>query len=1005
MRGGSDIARLGRIGAALILVLVAFAGLAATGAGAAPHHAKVKGGKTIVSPKRGAVVDGNVASISIRTGRGLRIRLNGRWIPAKEFGRARRGVRTMQASLSHGLRAGTNTLTVKLRRHGHRRRATVRFQLNPPGPLVGAGRDEGASIGDSTQLLGQLEPGFGQIEPGAPPAKESIAWTPIRVPADDEPSCEGGGAKAGLRSPEGLDASFTPRAPGEYVYRLTDGSSSDIVAVKASYKNRMVPIETIVSTGGDMSKRGIKIGKQTYLLSKAQAAPGADHSGLQVLVLKRETLECISNTRYQKPAELQADLKSVDSSDLVIVAMQPGAAPGQVDGKALYEVLGQIGFPEEDDKVLPTSGGSFSGIGVSGFHRGDGDVNILPNGSNEVAGMNGVLAPDQHDNFGFIPTLSEPFNWAIDKPFEPCKTKEQCFSYVGYFLQIQNPRTGKVLSATIFPTGGEPENAEMLTGEMVKRIESAPPGSVVQLIADSNRVASETSYPPSLAPVSQPAYQRLLNAVISIGGTRNAFNRTATAHGSLASSGQTYALVGWKGAKEGEGAEAAAGVYGQSDAPRLIGELRPNRRSLLRPALESEVATHTNVSDVLMWQPTEKWPLEDDPGAMLALTWLSKKVKLGAEPRHEYWEQLFTPATWKEYSDKVAKLEYKEVPPVEAAKFTKAEFVAANTEFANELLWVGKTKEYLAELSEPFSSKVLDGWATAEEIAKKIYAETQAKDSETSLRWVEFTSIMLKLAGPLTGHVSSTLGEIMDLGVWGFGASEAGRPTYTEVSLKATELAGELRKEMESASATYKAMAQVIVSDPAKLKKIGTEANCSPSEASCDPEFSFTERQRIRAGADISRSIRRLAYEKLIPTFYETFKLNRDLYPEQVNGETRTIGSYLCSGVAYPWNGYNKEQVSLASTNLLQGLDFEHGGKRRWWQTLVLAQTPTSSTYHGTPPSKEILEDMFNKVPDDSDPSALGLGMNPEQFLADQTWTLWAPTNSTNPPEDTCVWN
>ena len=48
---------------------------------------------------------------------------------------------------------------------------------------------------------------------------------------------------------------------------------------------------------------------------------------------------------------------------------------------------------------------------------------------------------------------------------------------------------------------------------------------------------------------------------------------------------------------------------------------------------------------------------------------------------------------------------------------------------------------------------------------------------------------------------------------------------------------------------------------------------------------------------------------------------------------------------------------------------------------------------------------MFGKVPDSSEPKSKGLGMSPEQFLATNTWSLWDPTNSTNPPEDTCVWN
>jgi hypothetical protein len=983
---------------ASILAVLALALLGASSAGAAPHQAKAKGGKIIVAPRGGQVLTANVAKLSIRTGRGLRIRLNGKWIPAKEFGRARRGVRTMQASISHGLRAGRNTLTVKLRRHGHRRRATVRFRVEPPAPLIGAGRDEVAAVGEDVQLAGRFEP-------PAKPARETIEWTPIEF-ADHDPSCEAGGKPPRLRSPDGLTANFTPRAPGEYLFRVTDrsrpGRPTDVVRGTAVYKNRMVPVETIVAGSGDAAKRGIKVGKVTYLLSQAD---GPADGGLQVLVLKRETLECVSDSRYRNAAELEAGLKDVKSPELAIVAMQPGAAAGQFDGKALYKALGSIGFPQEDDQSLPTAGGSFSGIGVGGFARGDADVNILPNGSNEEARMKGVLAVDQYDNFGYIPTLREPFKWAIDDPINPCTEKRECENYTGFFVQVQNPRTGKVVGEGLFPTGAAaagPEYHEGRVEEMIKLIEGAPAGAVVQVVADSQRLASENTYPPSLLPVPQAMYQRLLKAIVSIGGTKNGFNKTATTRGSLKSSGQTYALVGWKGAKEGEAAEAAANVFGQSSAPRLIGELRPNRLSLLRPAQESEAETHTNLADVVMWDPSEKWPLEDNPGEMRALAYLGPKVKLGTKPRLEYWEQLLTPATWIADGEKVARMKYADVPAAER-KFTEAEFKATVSEFSNELIWVGQTKEYVERLSKPFTSKVFESWAEAEKIANEIYENTEAKNVETSLRWVEFTSIMLKLAGPLTGHISNTLGEIMDLGVWGFGATETGRPTYTEVSLEATKLASELSTEMKNAAETYEAMEKVIVSDPNKLKKVGTQANCSVTEPTCDPEFVFTDRTQKRASAEIARSVRRLAYEKLIPTFYLTHNLNRDRFPEEVEGKTREIGTYLCSGVAYPWNGYNKQEQELASTNLLQELDFEHGGKRDWWQTLVLSVKTGKS--HGEPPKAKYLEDMFDPVPDTSDPTEKGLGMNPEEFLATTPWSLWDENTSTRPPEDTCVWN
>jgi hypothetical protein len=989
--------------ALLVLALAATAGAAPQKGHDKPHERRI-----VATPKPGAVVRANAAQVVVRArgARNLRLRLNRRWIPARELRRGRHGLRRLEASISQGLRSGPNHLTVSYRQHGKRRRVVVNFRVEPPAPLLGAGLDESVPIGEGVRLAAKLEP-------GAPAdTRDRIAWTPIRIPAADDPSCETGESKVTLRSPDGPTAGFTPRAPGEYVYRVTEGSGanavSDVAGFKASYRSRMVTIDTMAGSGAGA---GIKVGYATYLLSKAQAAPGAGQAGLQVLVLKRASLECVSNQRIAKVAELEADLAahSDPGTYLVIVALQPGGATGGLDGKALYDALGKIGFPTEADKALPTGAGLISGIGVSGFKRGDADVNILPAGSSENAAISGYLAPDQWNAFGFIPTKSEPFDWAVDKPAEPCKQVKQCEIATGYRLRVQNPRTGRVLEDTLYTTG-EAGEATVMAGLLYKEIEAIPSGDLVELIATSNRTASETSYPPSLGQlgaIHQVIYNRLVAAVTSIGGTRNGFNRAAYTRGSLAGGGQTYALVGWKGAKEGEGSEAAAGVFGQTDAPRLIGVLRPNNRSLLRPTLETEVNGGDNLAKVVMEKPSEKWPLEGDAGAMLAFSYLGKAVKLSEHPRTEYWEGNYSLAQWLAFAKEVEAIKYQSVPAKERASFTEAQFKAANAELAQELNWVAKVREYIGHLSEPFSSKAFAGWATAQELANQIYVETKAKDAETNLRWIEFTSIMLKLAGPLTAHVTNTIAELMDLGVWGFGATKDGAPTYDEVSIKATELAGELRKELEGSAETYKSMIQVIVSDPNKLAEVGSQAECQPAEKSCNPEFDFKEKERIQASADISRSIQRLAFEKLIPTFYLSYHLNKDLYPEQVNGEPRDPGIYLCGGIHHTWSRFSDEEKRLATTALLEERDVEHGGKLNIWQILVLAEPAESETdYYGKPPDQaKVLERLFHKVPDNTFPEAGGLGASSEEFIANiEPRSLWDPTNSTNPPSDSCVW-
>src|SRR3954454_10816342 len=107
-----------RRGVSLVVGLALLGVLVAVPVAGAAQNGKMMGGRLIVSPRAGAVVDANTANIGIRSGGRLRVRLNRHWIPASEFGRARHGVRRVQASLSQGLRPGPNSLTVRMRRNG-----------------------------------------------------------------------------------------------------------------------------------------------------------------------------------------------------------------------------------------------------------------------------------------------------------------------------------------------------------------------------------------------------------------------------------------------------------------------------------------------------------------------------------------------------------------------------------------------------------------------------------------------------------------------------------------------------------------------------------------------------------------------------------------------------------------------------------------------------------------------------------------------------------------------
>jgi hypothetical protein len=988
-----------RLVPALIVALIALAALGTTGASAAPHHAAAKGGKLIVAPKRGQLIDANVAKLSIRAGGSTRVRLNGRWIPARDFSRARHGIRSLQASLSYGLRPGPNTLTVKMKLDGEIQRASVRFRVKPPAPLLGAGTDEVAGTGDEVRLAGQTEAGGD---------RGSIGWTPIRIPGQGAQSCAQPASRAQRRSPAGLSAAFRPSVPGEYVYRLKSGSGAGAVAdttvATIVEPNHMVPVDTMTAGRTEpAANRGIRVGRSTYLLSNAQGPESARYSGLQVLVLKRNTLECVSNRRYRDASELKTDLQVLDSSYLVIVAMQPHAAP-QVDSLKLGEALGRIGYPSPEDGA-PITEGSFSMIGVPGMPHGDANAYIQSPLRDEDARMEGNFLPDQYANYGYVPSLSEPIDFAARGPQTCGDDKSDCEANTGYTLTVLDGHTGAKLSEKFFATGN-PKVGEAETAGLVEAIKKVADDDVVELSSSSRRTGSESSFAPPMLAVKQPLYRKLEDAIASVGGTRNGFNRTSRAAGVPASGGQTYFLVGWKGAKEGEGAEAAAGVFGQGAAPVLHGILRPDRESLLRPALESDITTGLNLPEVMMWKPTQKWPLEDDPAAMKAFAFLGEKFpqKLGAEPRTSYWELNLEPSKWESMATAIRAIGWD--PSFAKEGFEEPEFGAARKQLADELDWVANAREYLTNLAEPFNDNALRSWAQVQTIEQKIYAEAQASEEDTSFKWVELTSILLKLAGPLTAHISNTFGELLDLEKWAFGPNENGLPGYTEVNLKSTELGIELMNEMISGAKTYRAMLDVIVSDPKKLEKIGILGNCKKGSKECG-EFAFSPEDEIQVSADLFRSIQRIAYEKLLPTSYDVYRLNRDPQPQAVGGRPRDPVDYACDGFYHPWGDYEFRVRKWTFAALLEEQDVEGGGLQNRWQLLAIG-TPPAHSEHDYAPSWKVLNRMFSPVPKSNDNpeeegEGIGLGMSAEEFLAKQKpWTFWAQVIDPEIPLEAC---
>ena len=256
-----------------------------------------------------------------------------------------------------------------------------------------------------------------------------------------------------------------------------------------------------------------------------------------------------------------------------------------------------------------------------------------------------------------------------------------------------------------------------------------------------------------------------------------------------------YSLVGWAGAGEGNGAEAALGVDGAGDTPDLSGVWRRDRSYYFRPAQASTSAPVSEaLQNLILQPPTDTWP---DSGP--ALNYLgATDERLGCDPRSAYWTGSLTEDDLNSIAEKIRAATYPGAGAPDlctraSVRFTDAQFQAARAELLKELGWVGNVRSYLAKLGSPFADGALKSWTDAQKIADQIYQDANKPDDKTSLRWVQFASTLIKLIGaasfnPISGGVAGIMGNLLDFGVLIAGASKDGTPGGAEVRFKADQL-------------------------------------------------------------------------------------------------------------------------------------------------------------------------------------------------------------------------
>lgn len=643
---------------------------------------------------------------------------------------------------------------------------------------------------------------------------------------------------------------------------------------------------------------GVRVGSHPY--------PGSNTGGcsprpcvpwMQVVVLDRASLSPISNTVYTCPRpnqhgetvcpvdQIQADLAKLNDSDLVIAVSQPHYLDV---GWEWLHLLGPIGAPASSDSgsgcsiksyedVCPA--GLISVVGVPGLAPGQADVKLAIGDPSAKPGdgMVGYLTPDQNDNYGWAPAERVHFDTRAalagatsggvrnviqvgDRRLQqtlPGNAKGG-FGVVlldSYSLTVRAERTFVVSDAQ-----SAAANARSMRD--MNAFLGATKATDVVLISSIGR-ASVQAGPWEVV----PAWSDLAGAIEHVGGTRHVFN-SSLLHA------VPYSLVGWGGAGATHGEEASPVILSQEAAARLRGSLTTDSESLFRPR---GVSPLTSPNDALVQEllkpPSTDWPLDNDPRAKKALSYLgSLDNKLGPDPRTAYVNSL----DWDEIIGTIRAAKY----PGPGHGFSSADFDKAQQELVKEMGWVANVRKYLSNLQQPWDSNIFGSWAQLQDIATKIQNAANVKPDQTVV------SLVLDVVGGIlfmtpfgveargAELAAEAVAETYAVAVEYWSQNKDGS-SQNVITDRAADLGVDLTERFQRAQAWSWNMGNVIVTDPAKLQTVGTLANCNPDEnPSCPLEWSWTPAARTKASKSLALGLERSFYEELVPLGFPAYRVD-----------------------------------------------------------------------------------------------------------------------------------
>jgi hypothetical protein len=897
--------------------------------------------KPVLSPSSGAKLPAAPVSIRIRAvdlPGALTAKLNGHDI-TKELAYGAKNVRSTTASPAHGLRHGTNVLVVRSRtRDGRTRSQTVRFTVSGNRPLASAGRDARSVVREQATLdasASRHAPAGRGIALTGSNGKLRYRWTITRAPKGSKLKV---GTSRGIANPTAAKTSFTPDVLGTYQFKLTvtpqtgatgsarasaaaSGSATDGVSVHAINPYPLVPFDSMAKDSS--GKWGVKVGNAFY------AAPDQTTMGsIQVLVLKRATLELVSNRSYacavgdatcaQKAATDLAAYNKQPSPYLAVISAQPNAQ-ALTNYITAFQAIGALYPP-----VTSLRGGQVSAVGVPGLPVGNATQNfsaIAPDASNARPGrLRGYLTPDQYANYRFVSgdpltfdTRAEgsgPTTNVIKVGGTNYDASLPAGATGGFQVVVLDRMTAIANQNTFYATNSPQANAETVAmANALKALKS----NEVALVAS---IGDPGGW---LTPSAAPGYSSLASAIEAVGGLAEVAYEQGTADSRLG-----YSFIGLKGAQAGSTPQASPVIDAVQTDSRVNGMLTRDKTYLYTPRISDPVAKATYALQEVVYQPRTPWPYEDRPGVQAAIAAIGKKVGLGANPRTAYWIQPPNTAAWSSVQSTIRGLD-PFPPPSGGATFTEDDFTTARDQLVTEIGWLINTQTYLANLAAPFGQAGgLTTWANLQQTAQEVADDVPAKQSEVNAGQVlDIVGLMLNgiqwFAVDVPGYpaMMAAVSIGYSLASETSSAAQDGSTRESTIRTTATQLGVEVGNQLSQSQTSFAQLGSIIASDYGRLKTVGTYGGCPPQAdtSECPPAWQWTSASANQAGPALEFTLRRYFYERLMPVGFAAWRLPVRTTRGNVNGLNCKVWTGVSSGVdtyatTTPWNNFNTEATT-----------------------------------------------------------------------------------------------